>query len=183
MATRHGSHFTYQDYLLLPDELRCEIMAGELVMTPAPGERHQAVARNIQFLLWGHVRQCRLGLVYSAPFDVILSEEDVVQPDIVFVAAEHRDRVRPEGLRGAPDLVVEIASPATVDRDRGPKRELYHRHGVREYWLVDPDGQAVEVLARGADGFVLAGTFQPGDSLASPLLPGFTPDVAAFFAE
>ncbi len=154
---------------------------------PQAGPRRRgaasAVSRNGEFLLWGHVRAQGLGAVYDAPFDVILSEEDVVQPDIVFVAAEHRHRLRPEGLRGAPDLVVEILSPATAERDRGVKQHLYFKYGVREYWLVDPEGQTVEVLTRGEAGFVTVARLSPGRTLASPLLPGFTPDVAAFFAD
>lgn len=77
---------------------------------------------------------------------------------------------------------MEIVSPATADRDRGAKHRLYHRFGVKEYWLVDPERQTVEVLTRGEAGFILAGTFLPGETLVSPLLSGFTPDVAAFFA-
>jgi Uma2 family endonuclease len=172
--------FTYTDYLQLPGEERYEIISGELFLAPAPGERHQAVSRNLGFLLWQHVRERKLGEVYYAPLDVVLSDTDVVQPDLVFVSEERRHLIRAEGLFGAPDLVVEILSPATRERDLGPKMHLYFRSGVREYWVVDPEEQAVLVYLPG--GFALHGRFRPGQPLSSPLLPGFAPDPRELFA-
>ena len=92
------------------------------------------------------IKERALGELFSAPCDVVLSDSDVVQPDLLFVSREREHLLSGgENVRGAPDLVIEILSPATADRDRGYKRELYGRHGVTEYWLVDPIAETVSV--------------------------------------
>ena len=146
--------FTYDDYLNTPDGSRCEVLDGELVMAPAPDLRHQRINTRLSALVHTFVNERGLGEVFCPPCDVMLSPTDVVQPDLIFVSRE-RGTILLEGdaVRGAPDLVVEILSPSTADRDRKLKRALYAAHGIREYWLVDPDAQTVTVLAPGADGF------------------------------
>ena len=94
-----------------------------------------------------------MGEVYVAPFDVVLSDTDVVQPDVLFVSKRRSDIITPDNIRGAPDLVVEILSPATAERDRTIKLDLYAQHGVQEYWIVDPDAKSITVLVRGGERF------------------------------
>ena len=100
--------------------------------------------------------------MYIAPFDVVLSDTDVVQPDILFVSNERMGIVTEDNIQGAPDLVIEILSPSTAERDRTFKRSLYARHGVREYWLVDPDARSVEVLVLGEGHFEIVSHLRPG---------------------
>ena len=113
-----------------------------------------------------------LGRVWFAPLDVILSDHDVVQPDILFVSNARAGIVTDANVQGAPDLVVEILSPGTAQYDRGYKQTLYSRHGVREYWLVDPDGETIELLSETEEGLNLVANYQRGDTLASVLLEG-----------
>jgi len=139
---------TYEDYRNAPESERerYELFEGELVMVPSPSEYHQRISVNLEFLLCGFVKQRDLGFVYDAPLDVILSDDTVLQPDILFIGKERAKIIAEEGIRGAPDLVIEILSEATAKRDRTYKKTLYARHGVKEYWLVDPATKTVEVL-------------------------------------
>ena len=116
-----------------------------------------------------------LGQHFAAPCDVVLSNTDVVQPDLLFVAREREHVLRNgDNVRGAPDVVVEILSPATAARDRTFKRALYAKHGVKEYWLVDPDARTVTVLLLEGRGFAVAGVYGPGQDVISPTVRGFT---------
>jgi Uma2 family endonuclease len=166
---------TYEDYLEFPENGgRHELVEGDHFVTPAPSTRHQIVQSNLFRLVSSFVHDRELGRVLSAPTDVVFSEHDVVQPDLLFVASAHLDRIGEAYLAGPPDLVVEIVSEATRRRDEMLKRHLYERHGVEEYWLVDPVVEAVKVLRRSADGRFERRpelTLEAGDLLSTPLLP------------
>ena len=178
MATKAQIKFTYEDYKSLPyvERQRFELLEGELIlMTPSPGEAHQAVSIALASALYNFVREHHLGRVYEAPFDVVLGEkgeEQVVQPDILFVSQERRHIVHEEEIRGAPDLVVEILSPATAEKDRIFKRRLYAKYGVQEYWIVNPEEETIEVLTLGKQGYERAGLYRKDETLTSKLLPG-----------
>lgn len=176
--------YTYADYKDLPEELRCEIIEGDLQMTPAPNARHQAISTFLVATVWSFVRSARLGTVLAAPTDVVLAPENVVQPDILFVSMARKDIIDPKaGINGAPDLVMEVLSPSDPRRDQVVKRDLYERYGVQEYWIVDPEDQTVEVLTRSAAGLETWQRFSSGSELTSPLLPGLTIAVEEIFAE
>ncbi len=166
--------FTYRDYLLLPEGDRRELIGGEFLVVPAPTPHHQRVSARLQRALHDFVEANGLGEVFDAPIDVVLSEENVVQPDLIFVARDRASVVRETHVAGAPDLVVEIVSPSTADRDRETKRRLYFKYGVREYWLVDPGAGTIEVLVPGAADFETHRVFPRGTRLSSPLLPGLS---------
>jgi Uma2 family endonuclease len=172
MAVAPSLRFTYEDYLLLPEDRRYEILDGDLFMTPAPTPYHQLVSRNLEFLLHRHVRERALGEVLYAPCDVVLSTTDVLQPDIFFVAADRRAIIGEKYISEAPDLVVEVLSPSTADRDTDVKTKIYARFGVKELWIVDPDAKTVAVYANSGEGFREQGLFRRGDTLRSPLLSG-----------
>lgn len=176
--------FTYADYRHLPDDgLRYEVLDGELVVSPSPSRRHQQLSKRLQFELYKHVEvDHQLGEVYDAPFDVILADDNVLVPDLIYVARERQALFSQRGLDGAPDLVVEILSPSTRSRDLGVKRRIYARFGVRELWLVDPERDMVDVH-RLVDGELeLAGTYGPGDDLVCHVLPELRLDLRAVFA-
>ena len=173
--------FTYRDYLLLPEGDRRELIEGDFYVVPAPKFRHQIISRNLGMLLWEFVRGKTLGQVVSAPTDVVLSRESVVQPDILFVSNERRGIITEDNVSGAPDLVVEILSPSTAERDRELKRTLYARYGVREYWIVDPEDSSVEVMALEDAGFVSARRYTSGQ-VESLVLPGLGIALAEIFA-
>jgi len=143
-------------------------------MVPAPVPYHQQVSRNLEYSLHGFVKDRGLGEVFYAPCDLLLSETDVVQPDLFYIAAARRSIITDKNIPGAPDLVVEILSPATEVRDRGVKLKLYARAGVGEYWLVDLSAKTVEVLTLKAGRYERIGCHGHQDSLVSSLLPGLT---------
>ena len=172
---------TYDDYCNTPDEVRYELLDGVLVMTPAPRVRHQRALRKLGTRLDRFLEEHSLGEVFLPPCDVVLSDTDVVQPDLLFVSNERAHIITEENVGGAPDLIVEILSPATAERDRTFKRALYAKHGVQEYWLVDTDAKTVTVLLRDSQDFGVVGVFGEGQTLASPTLAGFTVDPAEIF--
>ena len=175
--------FTYEDYVNTPEDKRYELLDGELIMTPAPVEIHQRVSILLGWRLIQFVTENGLGRVYQAPFDVVLSDMDVVQPDLLFVSNARAHIVTAANVQGAPDLVVEILSPSTAERDRTLKRRLYARHGVSEYWIVDTEASSVTVLLLREGGFEVAGTYGEGDTLTSPALPGFELRVDDIFGD
>ncbi|MBC7335235.1 MAG: Uma2 family endonuclease, partial [Clostridia bacterium] len=160
---------------------RYELLEGELVLTPSPGFAHQYVAANIEALLRAHVEKNNLGIVLDAPFDVVPAEDVVLQPDLLYLSRERFSLLTEECLRGMPDLVVEVLSPTSGRRDRLQKSRLYLHYGVREYWVVDPAAETVEVFSASEKGWLLTGVYGPEDTLASPLLPDFTPKVEDIF--
>ncbi len=164
--------FTYEDYLQLPEDKRYELMEGEFYMIPSPGWSHQTISKNLFRILDDYITSRKLGETRFAPLDVVLSEEDVVQPDILFISKERSFIITERNIQGAPDLVIEILSPGTRERDRGLKRKLYAKYGVEEYWIVDPEEQSIEVLKLSEAGFETAGVYKKGGILSSPLLEG-----------
>ena len=139
--------YTYKDYLLIDDDKRYEILRGGLIMVPAPFTIHQRLLRNIEDILWNFVKEKKLGEVLVAPTDVVLSEDIVVQPDILFISKEGLDIIKEAAIMGSPDLIVEIISPSSASYDTVEKRDIYEEYGVKEYWLVFPQEKAIEVLA------------------------------------
>lgn len=136
----------YADYVKAPaDGRRHEIIGGEWYVAPAPGIPHQNAALNLAVILKQHATANKLGRVIISPVDVLLSKADIVQPDLIFVSSDRSSIVTEDNVKGAPDLVIEILSPSTAAIDRGVKRELYERSGVKEYWLVDPATRSIEV--------------------------------------
>ncbi len=148
---------TYRDYEALPaDGRRYELHEGELAVTPAPSPQHQRISGNLNEVLRQHVKSRRLGEVLYAPIDCILSETTVIQPDLVYLDASRLPAVSARGIEGPPTLVVEILSPTTTLVDRSTKRQLYARYGVPFYWIVDPEGRAVEAYTLSDQGYELA---------------------------
>jgi Uma2 family endonuclease len=177
-AVRH----TYKDYCATPDDERYELINGSLMMVPAPNRKHQRVLGKLYRELDRFTERHGLGEMYMAPFDVVLSDSDVVQPDLLYISRAREDRLTDKNVRGAPDLVIEILSPSTADKDLGTKHELYERHGVLEYWIVDPDAETIAVH-RPRDGRLeLAETFERHDTLQTALLDGMQFKLAGIFA-
>ena len=138
---------TWEDVLRMPDDgNRYEFIGGRLYVTAAPVIRHQRISRRLQAALMRILQDGGRGEVFYAPCLVeFLGTGDRVQPDLLFVAQERREIIGEKQLLGAPDLVVEILSPSTAHRDRGIKLDLYARCGVREYWIVDPVEDVIDV--------------------------------------
>ena len=181
------ARLTYDDFLLFPDDgLRHEIIDGEHYVTPSPNMRHQVLLGRLYFEIESLLRQNPgTGQVFMAPFDVVFTKWDVVEPDLLFISGDQQGIITESNVQGAPALVIEILSPGTRKTDEQPKRRLFDRGGVREYWIVDPEADLVKVLRREGNGpLSLAGqlTRRDNDVLATPLLPGLQIQLAALFA-
>jgi Uma2 family endonuclease len=163
---------TYEDYVQLPnDGKRYEILEGELSVTPAPNTKHQIASVNLTVLLSNHTRDKDMGRILYAPIDLILEPTSVLQPDLLFVSKARQHIITERAVEGVPDLVVEILSPATARIDRVTKAQIYARHKVPAYWIVDPEQESVEIYLLSADGYRIATTLQ-GEAPASA--PPFT---------
>ncbi len=172
---------TYEDYAKTPEDERYELLDGELIKLTTPNIPHQSVRAQLGVRFFSFVQERDLGQVFFVPFDVVLSDTDVVQPDIIFVSREREHILTHANIRGALDLVVEILSPSTAHRDRTVKRRLYAEHGVKEYWQVEPEAQTVTVLLLRDGGFTEVGSYGKGQSLSSPTLEGFTVSLEEIF--
>ncbi|HLO04082.1 MAG TPA: Uma2 family endonuclease [Symbiobacteriaceae bacterium] len=180
--TLPGPRLTYAEYRRLPDDKRHELVEGELLVTPAPSSRHQRISMSLSIRLGSFVLEHGLGTLLAAPTDVILSMETVLQPDLLFVARNREAIIDPHGgVQGAPDLVIEILSPSNATHDQVTKRQLYSQFGVREYWLVDPEAQSVEVLTDQGTGLETWQRMVADGILTSPTLPGLHLPVANIF--
>lgn len=181
MEVSTKARYTYQDYLKLEDDRRYEIIEGELVMVPAPGTEHQREARKISFKLDVFVNEKGLGEVFFAPTDVILSEECVVQPDILFISKERLNIIEKQGIFGLPDLVVEIISPSRALFDATIKRDIYERFGVKEYWLVSPEEKIIEIFTLEEGRYKIFSQARQAGKVRSELLAGFELDLKDIF--
>ncbi len=173
--------FTYEDYLKTSDDERYELLDGELIIMPAPSIAHQHVAMKLGTRLDTFVEEGNLGVLYSAPTDVVLSDTDVVQPDLLFISSERAHIITPANIQGAPDLIVEIRSDSTAERDETLKRNLYAERGVKEYWLVDPDAMTIAVLLLREGGYAEVAAHRMGQALTSPTLKGFSVNLDEIF--
>jgi Uma2 family endonuclease len=159
-----------------------ELWDGEVIMTDAPSFSHQEIVPRFFEALKGWVSQHRLGKVVFAPIDMILTSRRVTEPDVLFISSRPV-RVVKDRVRGAADLVAEVVSPDSRQRDRIEKRDLYEQHGVREYWIIDPEAETVEVLFLDRGEYRLVGRWRPGGQARSQLLKGFTLAGAELFAK
>jgi Uma2 family endonuclease len=171
--------WTYQESLQLGEETRCEIIQGELTMPPSPNLEHQDISRDLGFSMAHYIQEKKLGKIFYAPIDVVLDETNVVQPDIVFVAKPNLSILRKRGIFGAPDLVVEILSPSSIRRDRYEKLELYAKFCVKEYWIVDPYNQSIEVLCWEGTGYSLFSFASEKGKVKSKVLEGFEVEIGS----
>ena len=149
LAAATGAGLTYEDLVNLPEDgRRYEILDGDLVVTASPITRHQRVSRNLAVALHLHVREKGLGEVFNAPIDVLLDRHTIVVPDLVFISTARSSIIQRHGIVGVPDLLVEILSPSTAERDRDTKAKLYARFGVDHYWIVDAESEELQVYMR-----------------------------------
>ena len=174
--------WTYDQYAALPyDGKRYEIVNGVLLMAPSPTGPHQDTVGEVFLHLRSHLKLTGLGLVRLAPFDVELTPKDVFQPDIFVVMNTHLDRVLEKKVAGAPDLVVEVASPGTVAYDRLTKYDTYERAGVLEYWIINLDRRTVEIFVLEDDTYHSLGVFHGEQKVPSRLISWLSVRAEQFF--
>jgi Uma2 family endonuclease len=183
-SARPDTRLTYDDFLLFPDDgMRHELIDGEHYVTPAPTIRHQRLLGRLHLAMADHLRaHPSAGEVFVAPLDVVFSTWDIVEPDLLFVAADQTGILTEKNVVGAPALVVEILSPSTRKRDQQLKQRLFEKSGVREYWMVDPDRNTVVVDRRtGDDRFTRQETLGADGVLTTPLFPGWALSLRTLF--
>jgi len=166
--------WTETDYLALPETNSIvELSEGELIMPPPPSVDHQDISAQLFSALRSFVRERDLGTVLYAPTGVRLWPGKIREPDVLFVAHEHADRIKQDMIYGPPDLVVEILSPGTEETDRWGKCKEYEQAGVSEYWIVDPETSTVTVYALTEGAYKLQSVFSSREVVRSALLEGF----------
>lgn len=183
-TTAHAdTRLTYADFLLFPDDgKRHEIIDGVHYVTPSPARRHQRVLLDLVYEVERYLRKHPgVGEVFLSPFDVVLSNWDVVEPDLLIVLENQRDILTEANVQGPPAIVVEVLSPSTRRRDHTVKRKLFERAGVLEYWMVDPRDMTIKVLRRDGDRFASAYSIPNMATLTTELLPGFSLALAELF--
>ncbi len=138
---------TYEEYYKINDVKQYEVIEGELTVVPAPSFKHQNISGNIHIILSSFVKKNNLGVIVTAPIDVILDKTNIVQPDLVFVSKENISIINEDkGVMGTPDFVIEIISKGSKYTDTYRKKDLYEKFGIKEYWLIDPFSQSIEVF-------------------------------------
>ncbi|MGH9202404.1 MAG: Uma2 family endonuclease, partial [Vicinamibacterales bacterium] len=180
-----GVKLTYDDFVHFPDDgKRHELIDGEHYVTPTPNLNHQSIVGNLYWLIRSHLESRPLGTLFGSPVDVVLSEIDVVEPDLAYVSNERREILTKQNVRGAPDLVVEVGSPSTRKRDETIKLRLYERWGVSEYWVVDPELETVRVYRRAGERFEspVELSRERGERLITPLFPELELPLARVFS-
>ena len=179
--TPSAKHWTFDDLLRFDETERYEIYDGKLIsMSPAPSFHHQELLGRLYAMVLSFLQQQPLGRLVFAPVDVVFSEDNTAQPDLIFIANENAGIIK-DRVFGAPDLAVEVLSPSSIRRDRYEKLEQYARFGVREYWIIDPANRSIEILTL-RDGRYVVHTNATGNGAVSSLvLNGFTFEVSEVF--
>jgi Uma2 family endonuclease len=174
--------WTYDEMLTeLPETNQLiELWDGKIIVSPAPSFFHQQLILRLYRVLDDWVKQRHLGQTATCPVDMVLSPHRTTQPDVLYVSRGRRNIIQ-EAVMGAADLVMEVISPTSRSRDRIDKRDLYEQHGVKEYWLVDPEAQTVEIFFLEKHQYQLVGRWRPGEEASSRLLEGLKVDVEKLF--
>lgn len=172
---------TYDDLVAMPDDgLRHELIDGHLFVTPSPGTPHQRTSVRLTVAFAGYLASNPIAEVFHAPFDVLFTDRDVVQPDLVVILNEQREILTDKNVQGVPALVIEIVSDSRYDRVE--KRRLYERFGVPEYWIVDPNADRVEILRLSDGTYGRPEILEAGDTLTFAPLPGLEISVGDLLA-
>lgn len=166
--------YTYEDYCKISDDKRYELIEGGLLMTPSPITNHQRISGRLEFALRKFITENNLGELFDAPYDVYFDNENVVQPDLLFISRDRLPIIGEKNVQGVPDLVIEIISENSAYRDMVLKKKLYATFGVKEYWIVIPEGEEIEIYTLKDTTYQPYRTFGKNDTLESPLLKGLT---------
>jgi len=179
--TPSAKHWTYEDLQRFDESERYEIYDGKLIsMSPSPSIYHQRLLAKLHSLVAAFLHHNPLGEVLFAPLDVVFSEDNTAQPDLLFIANENAGIIK-DHVFGAPDLAVEILSPSSIRRDRYDKLEQYARFGVKEYWIIDPANRSVEILALRDGRYVVHSSAAENGAVSSLVLSGLEFEVGQVF--
>jgi len=172
---------TYQDYMKTPDDIRYELINGELIEMPSPVTIHQRISRELGVKLYTFIKKNDLGEIFIAPYDVVFDDENVHQPDLLFISKERSQIIDEKNLKGAPDIAIEIVSKSSAYTDFVVKKGLNEKFGVKEYWIVIPDEKMIEIYTLKNKFYQLFKKYYVEDTLQSPILKGFKLPVKEIF--
>jgi Uma2 family endonuclease len=175
--------FTFSDYADLPEGAPYQLIKGNLIMTPAPTPYHQKVSWRLMKVIDDFLESQseHIGQAFAAPLDVYFEETEVFQPDLIFIRQEREHIIGEQKIEGAPDLVVEILSEATAYYDLRHKKAIYAKHGVPEYWIIDPMAKSFEVYELRDEGYQLISEAKAAGTVHSKVLAGLSSDVTPIF--
>lgn len=174
---------TKEDYERLPEGAPYQLIGGELIMSPSVVFFHQWILSNLMDALSPFVRKNRLGRMIVAPMDVYLTDDDVYQPDILFIRQDQLSKIDfNDRVHFAPDLVIEILSPSTAYYDYSRKKAIYCERGVKEYWIIDPQDKTIEIMVNDGKVFQTEALLREPAILESAMFPGFSMKVEEVFA-
>jgi len=174
--------YTEQDYSLLEEGAPFQLIDNDLIMSPSPSVLHQRVFVKISNIIAFFSVAYLKGEWFYAPMDVQLDDDNIYQPDILYITEDRRSEIIKERIEGAPDLIIEILSPSNAYYDLRQKKDIYEKHGVKEYIIVDPIQQNAEVHALENGAYVLKQKAAKTEQLNSLLLAGLTFDLSKIFA-
>ena len=183
-ALKTGSEpLTYKEYKTFPDNdgIRKEIIEGELFMTPAPSIKHQIVSQHLFVILYNYIKKNGFGKIFYAPCDIVFSDINIVQPDLIFISKKNYEILTDLNIKGAPDLLIEILSPSTKENDRIFKKQIYEKFGVKEYWIVDPENESVEIWILKNHKYLLELKVGKSQTIKSQILKGLKIDSSDIF--
>jgi len=185
MATptvRRPPPFTYEDYCRIPEDGKChELIEGEFFVSPAPFIQHQSVSANLLRALLQAIHKPGLARVFHPPTDLILARTTVVQPDLIVVGQARESFITKRAVEGPPDVVVEILSPSSLDRDQYIKRKLYEKFQILEYWVVDPEQESITVYRLDEGTYGIRANYDRTSTLESPEFPTLQVPLADVF--
>jgi Uma2 family endonuclease len=173
--------WTVEDYLLLGEmTTSCQLIDGDLIMSPSPSPCHQRISRRIFNSLSKFAQEG--DEVFYAPIDLYIDEKNVLQPDLLFISNENKDIITNRGIEGVPDLVVEIISPSNIFTDRNKKKKIYQQIGVREFWIVDPANKTFEVYSKNQEDIDIPSLFLVAEGeIRTAVLPDLTLNLKDIF--
>ncbi len=174
---KNQTKWTYQDYLTITNEIRYEIVNGDLIMAPSPSSKHQTVSKRIEFLLY-LLEEKGIGYVFNAPLDVVFADDVVLQPDLFFILENNQKIIQEKAIMGVPDVIFEIISNSTAQIDRDKKYHIYMKHEVKEYWIIDPLWNSIDVFILNKENYQLHCSVQGEAKVTSTVIPGFELDIA-----
>jgi Uma2 family endonuclease len=176
--------YTYDDFLTFPspsEGIRYEIINGEVFMSAAPYTIHQRTLGELYSIIRTHVRKHKLGEVYFAPIDIVLSFTNIVEPDLIFISEERKDTVAKKNIIEPPDFVVEVLSEWNKTYDEIKKKNLYEQFGVKEYWIVDPEKQTVRQFILEKGKYTTEKIFSSKEKITSVVIKGLKLNVKKIF--
>jgi Uma2 family endonuclease len=164
------------------DDAYYELINGYIMKKSAPKPQHQNISMNLSYYFLSYIKENKIGKLYAAPIDVFLDDINAVQPDLVFIPTKNQNIITDDGIMGVPDLVVEIISPSSLLRDRVDKKNLYERLNVKEYWIIDPQYQDIEIYAVQNGRYeLLSGVTMFEGTLKSNIFEGIEIDLGVLF--